>query len=368
MRATPTTAGKSRAFRLRALIAVAASLLLSACDTLGYYSQAVSGQLYILTHRQKIDRLLNDPATDPQLKTRLNEIANIRRFAADVLGLPVESQYSTYVDLERPFVVWNVFAAPVFSLDPQTWCYPVAGCVSYRGYFAEATARAFADDLRAEGLDVYVGGIAAYSTLGWFSDPVLNTLLNRQEHQLAALVFHELAHQVVYLPGDTEFNESFATAVEREGQRRWLQANMANAERRAELAAAIQTELTRQQQFVELVQAAANDLRELYAGTATIADMQWAKEQRLQKLRADYAIVKTQWQGYSGYDSWFAGELNNAQLATVTTYNNLVPAFTALLAQMGGDMPAFYKRAAELADMPADSRRQLLIAAAGVQE
>lgn len=337
-------------------MAVATTLLLSACDTLSYYSQAVSGQLYILTHRQKIDRLLDDPATDPLLKTRLNAIATIRLFAADKLGLPVDSQYSTYVDLERPFVVWNVFAAPTFSLDPLTWCYPVAGCVSYRGYFDEAAARTFADELSDTGVDVYVGGIAAYSTLGWFSDPVLNTILNRQEHQLAALMFHELAHQVVYVPGDTGFNESFATAVEREGQRRWLQANTTDAGRRAELEAAINMELMRQQQFVELVQAAVKDLGELYASTATNADMQLSKERRVQKLRADYAVLKTQWQGYSGYDTWFAGELNNAQLATVSTYNNLVPAFTALLAQLDGDLPVFYQRVAELAEMPAAER------------
>lgn len=359
MRAAPIPP-KLRTHHSRQCIVVAVTLLLGACDTLGYYGQAVSGQFFIFSHRQQIEHLLDDPATDPLLKSRLNEIAAIRRFAADELGLPVDSHYSTYVDLERPFVVWNVFAAPEFSLDPQTWCYPVAGCVSYRGYFAEASAGAFAAELRDAGLDVYVGGVAAYSTLGWFSDPVPNTILNRQEHQLAALVFHELAHQVVYIPGDTEFNESFATAVARAGQLRWLQANTTDESRRAELATAISTELTRQQQFVELVQGAATDLRELYAGAGTGADKRVSKQQRINQLRGDYAVLKTRWQGYSGYDTWFAGELNNAQLATVTTYNNLVPGFSALLAQQGGDLPAFYARITELAKLPFDELRRLL--------
>ncbi len=348
---------------LKRALAASAVLLLGACSMLGYYGQAVSGQLHILTHRQKIDRLLEDPATDPQLKTRLGEIAAIRRFAADELALPLDSQFSTYVDLGRPYVVWNVFAAEEFSVEPRSWCYPVAGCVSYRGYFAETAARDFADELRADGLDVYVGGIAAYSTLGWFSDPVLNTVLGRREHQLAALVFHELAHQVAYAKGDTEFNESFATAVEREGQRRWLQARVDVATRR-ELETSIANELQRQEQFVTLIQATVADLRILYASGA--ADMRVLKQQRLEQLRADYALLKTaQWQDYSGYDTWFATELNNAKLATVTTYNNLVPAFTALLARQDGDLPAFYARVAELAKLPYDGRREALVAAEG---
>ncbi len=342
----------------RALVLTLA-FMTGGCDTFGYYGQAVSGQWYVLMHRQKIENILDDPATDPQLKNRLGEIAAIRRFAADQLQLPLDSQYSTYVDLGRPYIVWNVFAAPEFSVQPESWCYPVAGCVSYRGYFSETAARAFADDLRAEGFDVYVGGIAAYSTLGWFSDPVLNTILSRREHQLAALVFHELAHQVAYAPDDTEFNESFATAVEREGQRRWLQAQTDAATRR-ELEDDSAHELQRQEQFAALVQQAVADLDVLYRNGGAEADLRATKALRLQQLRADYAMLKTQWQGYSGYNAWFAGDLNNAQLGTVATYNTLVPAFTALLAQQDGSLPAFYARAAELAELPFDERRQQL--------
>jgi predicted aminopeptidase len=335
-------------------------LLIGGCSALGYYRQAVSGQLYILTHRQKIDAMLQDPATDPQLRVRLDEIAAIRRFAADELGLPLESQFSTYVDLGRPYVVWNVFAAEEFSVQPRSWCYPVAGCVSYRGYFDEASARAFAKGLREqEGLDVYVGGVAAYSTLGWFSDPVLNTVLNRREHQLAALVFHELAHQVAYAKGDTEFNESFATAVEREGQRRWLQARADEATRR-ELQESIASELRRQEQFVALVKRTVSDLDVIYRSGRDVDAMRTAKMARLERMRADYALLKEEWGGYAGYDNWFAAGLNNAQLATVSTYNGLEPAFTALLAQEKGDLRAFYARARELARRPGSERRATL--------
>ncbi|MEY4642200.1 MAG: hypothetical protein RLZZ227_2194 [Pseudomonadota bacterium] len=344
-------------------LALITTMMLGACDTLGYYTQAVSGQLYILTHRQKIEGLLDNPATDPGLRARLGTITRIRAFAGDSLALPVESHYATYVDLQRSYVVWNVFAAPEFSMEPRTWCYPVVGCVSYRGYFNEKAARDFARELKDQDLDVYVSGIVAYSTLGWFSDPVLNTLMNRQEHQLAALLFHELAHQVVYVRGDTEFNESFATAVEREGQRRWLEANTAEPSRRAELETAIGTERQRQQQFIALVQSATADLRVLYASTTDESVLRREKALRFERLRADYAELKKQWKGYSGYDPWFAGDLNNAKLATVTTYNNLVPGFTALLAQQGGDLAAFYRRVAEMAELSYDERRQVLATA-----
>jgi predicted aminopeptidase len=348
-----------RALRSAALI-VATLISIGGCSALSYYGQAVSGQLYILTHRQDIDRMLEDPATDPQLRTRLDEIAAIRRFAVDELALPLEAQFSTYVDLGRPYVVWNVFAAAEFSVQPRSWCYPVAGCVSYRGYFDEAKARAFAKNLREkEGLDVYVGGIAAYSTLGWFSDPVLNTVMNRREHQLAALIFHELAHQVAYAKGDTEFNESFATAVEREGQRRWLQAR-ADAATREELEASIASELRRQQQFVALVQRTVADLDVIYRSGRAVGDMRAAKAARLDRMRADYAMLKEDWGGYAGYDTWFAAGLNNAQLATVATYNGLEPAFAAMLARYDGDLPTFYARARELAQRSSTERRAIL--------
>jgi predicted aminopeptidase len=336
-------------------------VLSSGCDTLGYYGQAINGQVRILAGRQDIERLLSAPTTDPTLKQRLAEVQAIRRFAADQLHLPLASQYSTYVALERPYVVWNVFAAPEFSLEPLSWCYPVAGCVSYRGYFSEQAAQEYAAGLRKRGLEVHVGGVAAYSTLGWFSDPVLSSILNRPSHQLATLLFHELAHQVAYVPGDTEFNESFATAVEQEGLQRWLQASVSDTAEREALALAVQQDGMRQQQFVALVQTAVADLARLYAEPFPAAEMRLAKQQRLSQLQADYAVLKQQqWQGYSGYDAWFGGDLNNARLGTVATYNNLVPAFKALLAQQGRDLPAFYAAVKELAAFEPEARRNFL--------
>ena len=351
-----------RTFKKHTLICVTVLLLvgIGGCNSLGYYRQAISGQLYILTHRQRIDMLLDDPALDPDLKGRLQQVAEIRQFAASELDLPLETQYSTYVALDRPYVVWNVFAAPEFSMRPRSWCYPIAGCVSYRGYFNEDDAREFADDLRDENLDVYVGGVSAYSTLGWFSDSILSTILKRQEHQLAALLFHELAHQVAYAPGDTEFNESFATAVEREGQRRWLEMRATDATERAGIEERIASELRRQEQFVALVQGAVTDLENLYQSGMAEDDMRAAKKDRLDRMRADYEDLKVEWGGYTGYDAWFANGLNNAQLATVNTYNKLVLAFTALLEQGGGNLPAFYARVRELERMDKAERHARL--------
>ncbi len=348
----------SRTYKL--VLVLIFTVLLAACESLQYYSQAVSGQLYILSHRKPIARLLQDPLTSPALKSKLESITRINAFAASRLQLPLGSSYSTYVDLQRPYVVWNVFAAPEFSLQPLVWCYPVAGCVSYRGYFNEEKAQEFAQTLEEEGNDVFVGGVAAYSTLGWFSDPVLNTIINRDEHQLAGLIFHELAHQVVFIPGDTEFNESFATTVEREGLQRWLASIDAAPETHAQLTTQINEQVLRQEQFVALVQATVADLNVLYAEPLAEAEKRLAKEQRIARLRDEYATLKTQWQGYAGYDAWFARDLNNAQLGTVVTYNKLVPAFTAMLREANGDFPLFYQNVMQLKQLDSLQRHQQL--------
>jgi predicted aminopeptidase len=348
----------SRTYKL--VLVLIFTVLLAACESLQYYSQAVSGQLYILSHRKPIARLLQDPLTSPALKSKLESITRINAFAASGLQLPVGSSYSTYVDLQRPYVVWNVFAAPEFSLQPLVWCYPVAGCVSYRGYFNEEQAQQFAQTLQDEGQDVFVGGVAAYSTLGWFSDPVLNTIVDRDEHQLAGLIFHELAHQVVFIPGDTEFNESFATTVEREGLQRWLDSMDAAPEARAQLTTQINEQMLRQEQFVALVQSTVADLNVLYAQPLAETEKRLAKEQRIARLRDDYATLKNQWQGYSAYDAWFARDINNAQLGTVVTYNKLVPAFTAMLRQANGDFTLFYQNVLQLKQLDSLQRHEQL--------
>lgn len=333
---------------------------MAGCESLVYYGQAINGQLSIISKREKIQSLVNDPAVSPELKQSLESILSIRNFAESSLGLPVDNNYSTYVDLQRPFVVWNVFAAEEFSLHAKNWCYPVAGCVSYRGYFSEDAARKYAASLTEENLDVYIGGIAAYSTLGWFADPVLNTIINREEHRLAALLFHELAHQLVYVPGDTQFNESFASAVEFEGLKRWLVENNNSATVSTVIEQAAREQRYREE-FVGLVQTTIATLETLYSSSLTFEEKREQKAKAIDTLRDDYQALKQSWQGYSAYDGWFAGDINNAKLNTVATYFNYVPAFDALLVQSNYQLPDFYTRVKALAKLPFDERQQALV-------
>jgi predicted aminopeptidase len=328
---------------------------LAACETLSYYSQAARGQLSILWNRERIADLLEKADLPAELRRQLTRVLEIREFATAELLLPAGDSYLSYVNLEREHVVWNVFAAPEFSVDPLTWCYPVAGCVSYRGYFNPASARRYADRLEEGGYDVYTGGVDAYSTLGWFDDPLLSSVIDRPDHQLASLIFHELAHQLVYIPGDTAFNESFATMVEREGLQRWLDSQGdSQTLQRARL------ESQRRQQFVDLVIAYREKFAELYA-TALDEDAMRARKTALQAAMRDaYASLRQSWGGVGAFDSWFANSLNNAQLSTVSSYNELVPAFEQLLAEQRGDLTAFYARVSQLAKLNKEERAAAL--------
>ena len=339
---------------LKLTLAVAIAGLLLSCETIGYYTQAARGQLSILRGREAIEQLLEDPNLAPQLREKFTAVLSIREFAEAQLQLPVGENYLTYVDVSRQHVVWNVFAAPEFAIDPMNWCYPIAGCVSYRGYFSETAALRYAEDLSARDLDVYVGGVDAYSTLGWFNDSLLSTVSERADYQLASLIFHELAHQIAYVPGDTVFNESFATTVERAGLRQWLL-----LEQHTDLLALAETERVRQEQFVALVSQYRARLADLYQQELAAADMRERKGQIQADLRAEYMALQLQWDGYSGYDNWFAGALNNAQLSTVGSYNELVPFFADLLESVDGDFPRFYAEVNRIAAMDADTRAQL---------
>jgi predicted aminopeptidase len=349
-----------RAGLVKALLLLGISLLLIACETVGYYSQAARGQLAIVLGREEIQHLLADTTLSSELRQRFEEVLAIRAFAEQELSLPVGQNYSTYVDVEREHVVWNVFAAPEFSTNLLNWCYPIAGCVSYRGYFSEARAIAYADNLREDGFDVYSGGVDAYSTLGWFEDSLLSTVLNRDGYQLASLIFHELAHQLIYVPGDTTFNESFATAVEREGLRRWLR----HAGQEALIDAA-ETDMARQQQFVDLVIDYRDRFNEVYAQPVSPDAMRLHKSRLQDELRLAYAELKQSWGGYAGYDNWFQNPLNNAQLSTVSSYNELVPYFSELVRQQNGDMRAFYRVVEELTQLTELEREQQLAALPG---
>jgi predicted aminopeptidase len=338
-------------FLLLALLSVA----LLSCESVRYYSQAARGQLEILLGREDIAALLQDEALPVELRNKLETVLAIRQFAESELALEVADNYATYVDLEREHVVWNVFAAEEFSTRAMEWCYPIAGCVTYRGYFSEPAARSYAQGLQEDGFDVYTGGVDAYSTLGWFDDSLLSTVVNRSDHQLAGLIFHELAHQVVYLPGDTTFNESFATAVEREGVRRWL-----THTRQSGLMTDAEQGLQRQQQFAELVIAWRDRFADLYQQELTAEVMRQRKSALQDELRQAYRELQASWGGYAGYDNWFAQPLNNAQLSTVGSYNDLVPEFLALLDSHSGDMEAFFASVRELAEMTVAERAERL--------
>ncbi|MBI1396170.1 MAG: aminopeptidase [Betaproteobacteria bacterium] len=347
--------------RLVVLLAVLAGACgLSACSTVGYYYQAARGQFEIFRTARPIGRWLADPATSADLRTRLEAVRSIRRFASSELGLPDNGSYRDYADLHRPFVVWNVVAAPEFSTRPHEWCFPFAGCVRYKGWFHEQAARTAAGGLAAQGFDVFVYGVPAYSTLGWFDDPVLNTFIRYPRPEIARMIFHELAHQLVYVPGDSTFNESFATAVEREGVRRWLARDGTEAERRTA------ENLSRyRQDFLALVQGFRGELDALYASPLDPARMRVAKAEAFRTLAGRYEALKRSWGGFAGYDRWFAPPLGNAHVASVATYTDWLPAFDALLAREHGDLPRFYDAVRQLASASPDVRRERLADLAG---
>ncbi|BCR05580.1 aminopeptidase [Desulfuromonas versatilis] len=328
---------------------------LASCSNFDYYAQCVSGHVDVMRRCRPIPQVIEDPDTRPELKKQLQTILEIRDFASRELRLPENGSYRSYADLERPYVVWNVVAAPEFSLEPLQWCFPVAGCVAYRGYFKREEAERFADGLRAAGHDVTVYGVAAYSTLNWFDDPVLNTFCNRPEPNLAGLIFHELAHQRLYVKGDSGFNEAFAKTVELEGVARWLASRGEGEGHGAYLA-----EFHREEQFIETVLEYREKLKELYARPLPFQQKRARKQEIYDEMRSAYDQLKSSWGGSHGYDRWFGEGLNNARLVSISTYRVLVPAFRELLGRAGGDLEAFYTEAAKLGKLPVDSRGEAL--------
>lgn len=334
-------------------VALAGLAALSGCVAPGYYLQAAGGQLTVWRLSRPIGEVRADERTDATVREKLARIEALREFASHALSLPDNGSYRKYADVRRPYVVWNVFATSEFSVRPEQWCFPVAGCVGYRGYFDDAAARTFADELRALGRDVHVTGVPAYSTLGWFDDPVLNTFIHYPETEIARLIFHELAHQVAWAGDDTEFNESFAVAVETEGIERWLAARASAAQR-----AGFEQAQRRRAQFVALVLKYREALDRLYRSGADDAQKRRGKAQRLAELRREYRALRDgAWRGFAGYDRWFGQEINNATLASVGIYTRLVPAFRELLVRNGGDLPAFYAQVRRLAALPREQRR-----------
>jgi predicted aminopeptidase len=341
---------------LKKLLLLALISQVSACSNLGYYAQSASGQLDVINRTESIQAILERPDTNPGLRRRLQLVLQIRDFASHSIDLPDNDSYRSYADLERKYAVWNVFAAPPLSLEPVRWCFPFAGCVSYKGYFNEQDAKDFARELKKQGHDVYVAGISAYSTLGWFDDPMLNTIIHRHDPELAGLIFHELTHQKLYVQDDTEFNESLAMTVELEGTKRWLTAVSKTGKQQ------YRDFLNRKQRrarFVELVLETRNNLEKIYQSENTRQQKLQMKSDEIARTRKKYIALRAQWQGYAGYDNWFNKEINNAKLVSIGTYHRFVPAFKNLLAQKNS-FREFFLAVEQLSRLEKAERHQAL--------
>ena len=351
----------------KALLALAVPVALGGCTPVSYYAQSVQGHLALMNAARPIDELLADPATPADLKTRLELARRIRAFAVSELGLPDNASYHRYSDLKRRAAVWNVAAAPPDSLELKRWCFPVVGCVGYRGYYDEAAAKALAAQLeKDEGLEVRVYGVPAYSTLGWLNwlggDPLLSTFIRYPEGELARMIFHELAHQVVYVDDDTMFNESYATAVERLGVQRWL-ATQAGAPARRDYALFDE----RRRAFRQLSRETRDELNRVYEQKQALAPDPQAlpamKSEAMARFRRRYAQLKADWAAagtpFDGYDPWVA-QANNAFFGVQAAYDELVPGFEALFGQVGGDWPRFHAAVRELARLPKPERQARL--------
>jgi predicted aminopeptidase len=337
---------------LRLLILVALLAGLSGC----YVMQAANGEWRVMRERKPIDKVVADPNTPASLRDTLKEVEAARDFASRELKLPDNRSYRTYADVHRPYVVWNVVAAPEFSVHPKQWCFPIAGCVAYRGYFAEKKARAFAADLARRGFDVTLDGVPAYSTLGKFADPVLSTMIRYGPDELAAIIFHELAHQLLYVKNDTQFNEAFAVTVENAGLERWLTAN-----NHADRFQRYRKDSVMEREYVELFAHTRAQLAKLYASGEPPAEMREKKAQAFEELAAEIrALERRHGVQSTVYDEWIKEGLNNARLASEANYYDCVPGFERVLADVGNDLPRFYAAAKELAQLPMAERHAKL--------
>lgn len=344
-----------RARRCALVLLYAFVLSGTGCASLGYYLQSIGGQMEVLGKRRPIAAVIEDSRQPAALRERLKLVTRLRDFAVSQLALPDNGSYRHYTDVDREFVIYNVFATPELSLQPVKSCFLVVGCLDYRGYFSEVRARRYAGALQAQGYDVFVGGVAAYSTLGWFNDPVLNTMLTWDEARVAKFIFHELAHQELYVNGDTPFNEAFAETVAEVGLERWL-AREVETFHATRLRGAVQ----RERDFVQLMLAARTDLDRLFASSADVAAKRVGKKRVFEALRKDYQALKGAWNGGTSYDAWMYDGLNNAKISAVVTYHDAIPAFRTLLARAGQDLPGFYALAREVGALPPARRERCL--------
>lgn len=341
---------------LKKIIFIPASvILLTACAHLDYYSQSIAGQWEIISNSRPIDEILLDENVPDSVKEKLTLISEIRNFAIEELKLPDNKSYLSYVDIHREFVVWNIIATPELSLEPVQWCYPIAGCLNYRGFFDKDVAVSQANMLREDGYDVFIGGVSAYSTLGWFDDPVLNTMLKKDLNYLIKVIFHELAHQKIYIRNDTEFNEAFAETVAITGTRKWLSKYRSKSELE---------EFDRKQKaedkFVSIVLKAREELEKIYnSGLPDQLKLQ-IKTRILADMREDYESTWTNHDYETNYDEWFGDDINNAKISAVVTYRNLIAGFIRLLEYTGYNFDSFYRLVNSMEQCSITERRTIL--------
>lgn len=338
---------------IRGFLAGWVVVLLSGCSSISYYSQLADGQWQLLRAREPVAEVIADPTRPQPLRDHLVQAQKARMFASEHLHLPDNQSYRLYADIGRPYVVWNVFATQEFSLSPENHCFPIAGCVAYRGYYSQGAARGEAALLRQRGMDVSIGGVEAYSTLGWFNDPIMSSMMHWGDERLATLIFHELAHQRFYVKDDTEFNESFATFVEQEGTRQWRAARG--------LAPLGDSTLRQRDQFTRLILDTRKRLETLYAQPLSAEAMRQAKAAQFERLRQDYRQLRdSQWAGDKRYDAWINQPMNNARLLPFGLYDQWVPAFAALFKQEGGDWVRFYAAVERMGQLPVGARKTAL--------
>lgn len=328
---------------------------LSACSTAAYYSQAAKGQIQLLFARESIDKLINAKNTPPKLRERLILTQRVRAYAQQQLKLPVGKAYGSYADLERPYAVWNVYAAPPLSLQAYTWCYPVVGCLAYRGYFNKLNAEKYAEKLKHQQLEVRVGGVRAYSTLGFFNDPILNTFIDTSEPYLIELLIHEISHRLLYIKGDTKFNESFATAIAQIATQRWYQ-----QQSKTEKYIQYQTKETNNKLLRTLLLKHRSQLEKIYNNdTLSEREKTDAKEQQITQMHKQYFAAKTAQGWRDGLDQWVLS-INNASLANMANYNGFAPAFKQIFELQGRDFPRFYQEATRLSQLKKAERHAAL--------
>lgn len=341
---------------MRLTVIIIGLVFFSGCSSINYYSEIVGGHLDIISKTEDIDDVLKDNKTTEKVKKKLRLVKDVKKFAVDKLYLPDNDSYTEYVDLKRDYVLWSVVATPELSIKPYKSCFLIVGCMNYRGFFNEESAEEFANDLKEKGFDVSINGVAAYSTLGWFDDPVTNTMTRWRDTQLAGLIFHELTHQKLYIDSDTTFNESLAVTIQYEGIVRWLK-----EKNEIEAIDKYKSYNNRRKQFLELVLNTHNELKELYESELSDEQKRAQKKTIFEKMKSQYAELKKSWDGYSGYDNWFNKDLDNAKLALISTYNGYVEGFKAILNKdCEGDVKCFFNKVSKLSEKNFEERKEKL--------